>query len=215
MDVKRRMCTNVSKSCCREASVRYYTHAFTATSLQAPLLKCLISMFYHSPFMTCQSTHFTLWWAICYISIIGHPYMCCFFTLCLPDTSIQFPCQQFLWDYSGALVWKLRKCVITERVGGERSSVRGGMPKGRNKWVAEVYIKRSSESRLTQTHSHTLVSEFEITQSRRGTIQSSLIKQNPLGLLKFLQIISNFCFFPRRFCISCTKPRRSDLLFFD
>lgn len=41
----------------------------------------------------------------------------------LPNITVRFPCQQFLGDYSGALVWKLRKCVITENVGGERSSV--------------------------------------------------------------------------------------------
>lgn len=59
-------------------------------------------------------------------------------------TTIRFPCQPPHRDDSGALVWKLRKCVITEGVGGKRSSVSGGMPKGRDKWVGAPHIKRSS-----------------------------------------------------------------------
>lgn len=73
--------------------------------------------------------------------------MCCLFHCAassLPNIPIRFPCQQFLGGYSGALVWKLRKCVISENVGGERSSVRGGMPKGRSEWAARLYIKTSS-----------------------------------------------------------------------
>lgn len=34
--------------------------------------------------------------------------------------------------------------VSSQSVGGKRSSASGGMPKGRNKWVAALYIKRSS-----------------------------------------------------------------------
>lgn len=45
-----------------------------------------------------------------------------------------------------------------EDVGGERSSACGGMPKGRNVWAAEMFIKRSSlclES-TARSDSHTL-----------------------------------------------------------
>lgn len=62
----------------------------------------------------------------------------------LLNIPVRFPCQQFPGGYSGALVWKLRKCVISENVGGERSSVRGGMPKGRSEWASQLYIKTSS-----------------------------------------------------------------------
>lgn len=72
-----------------------------------------------------------------------------------PNITVRFPCQRFLGDYSGALVWKLRKCVISVNVGGERSSVCGGMPKGRNEWVAEMYIKKSS---VVLRDKHTLCS---------------------------------------------------------
>lgn len=64
-------------------------------------------------------------------------------TYSLLNVLIRFPCQQFLGGYSGALVWKLRKSVISEDVGGERRSVRGGMPKGRSEWVAEMYKRRA------------------------------------------------------------------------
>lgn len=72
-------------------------------------------------------------------------------------TTMWFPCQPFQRDNSGVLVWKLRKCVIAESVGGKRSSVSGGMPKGRNEWVAEPYIKRSSPVLGVQAHSDSLV----------------------------------------------------------
>lgn len=74
----------------------------------------------------------------------------------LLNVPIRFPCQQFLGGYSGALVWKLRKCVINEdveHVGGERRSVRGGMPKGRSEWAAEMYKRRAQWCSDTTAHS--------------------------------------------------------------
>lgn len=46
--------------------------------------------------------------------------------------------------------------VSSLRVGGKRSSASGGMPKGRNKWVAELYIKRSSLVLTVQARLHWL-----------------------------------------------------------
>lgn len=98
-------------------------------------------------------------------------------------TTIRFPCQPLQGDDSGTLVWKLRKCVITEGVGGERRSVSGGMPKGRNKWVAELYIKKSALVFTVQAHSDSLtfapISEAEGLERGRKDLPSSAKHSEP------------------------------------
>lgn len=146
------------------------------------------------PFTACQSAHITCTSCFTIIHHFHSSYWSVAFSRSassLPNITVRFPCQQFLGDYSGALVWKLRKCVIADNVGGERSSVCGGMPKGRVEWVAEMYIKRSwlvlgvhGLLRLTYTHTlwfYSRVSErrADWKKSKTGSLESTLIEQSP------------------------------------
>lgn len=136
---------------------------------------------------------------------------------CLPNITGWFPCQQFLGDYSGALVWKLRKCVITDNVGGERSSVCGGMPKGRNEWAAEMYIKRSwlvlrVHGSLRLAHTHSVISQqsfraksrLEKEQTRIAQI-SSHQAENPGLNIKQPSLIDYFMFLQKSFASYVSK----------
>lgn len=148
------------------------------------------------PFTACHSAHITCTSCFTIIHHFHSSYWSVAFSRSassLPNITVRFPCQQFLGDYSGALVWKLRKCVIADNVGGERSSVCGGMPKGRVEWVAEMYIKRSwlllgVHGLLRLSHTHTLCdftaefqSEEQIGKRAKQDLLSQLSSSRALG----------------------------------
>lgn len=86
----------------------------------------------------------------------------------LPNITVRFPCQQFLGDYSGALVWKLRKCVIAEDVGGEeelcvwRDAQRKRRVGCRDVYKEEEELGGAQTARLAQASlTHTLRTDWK------------------------------------------------------